>query len=83
MWNAPRTFLWPAFGTEFSRAREPYSWDLLADPLAHLGTWGLELAGFLLLAWFWVAFGLGHEGRFRLFMGDGYLRPWDGPQRGG
>ncbi len=79
MWNAPRTFLWPAFGPEFSRAPEPYSWDLLADPLSHLSTWGLELAGLLLLAWFWVAFGLGHEDRFRLFLKDGYLRPWDGP----
>lgn len=78
MWNAPRTFLWPAFGSEFSRSPEPYSWGLITDPLAHLSTWGLEVVGFLLLAWFWVAFGLGHEGRFRLFLGDGYLRPWEG-----
>lgn len=82
MWNAPRTFLWPAFGTEFAASPgEPYSWDLLTDPLAHLGTWGAEVAGLLLLAWFWVAFGLGHEGRFGLFLKDGYLRPWEGPGR--
>lgn len=80
MWNAPRTFLWPAFGAEFSRSPEPYSWDLLTDPLGHLGTWGAEIAGLLLLAWFWVAFGLGHDDRFRLFLRDGYLRPWDGPR---
>jgi hypothetical protein len=79
MWNAPRTFLWPAFGTDFTRSSEPYSWGLLTDPLSHLGTWGAELAGFLVLAWFWVAFGLGHEDRFRRFRQDGYLRPWDGP----
>lgn len=78
MWNAPRTFLWPAFGTGFSRSPEPYSWDLFADPLAHLSTWGAEVAGALLLAWFWVAFGLAHEGRFRQFLRDGYLRPWEG-----
>lgn len=78
MWNAPRTFLWPAFGSEFAESPEPYSWDLFTDPLAHLGTWGAEAVGFLLLAWFWVAFGLGHEGRGRLFLKDGYLRPWDG-----
>lgn len=78
MWNAPRTFLWPAFGTSFARSSgEPYSWDLLADPLAHLSTWGGEITGALLLAWFWVAFGLGHGDRFRLFLRDGYLRPWD------
>ena len=83
MWEAPRTFLWPAFGTSFARTpAEPYSWDLLTDPLAHLGTWGAEIAGALLLAWFWVAFGLGHDDRFRLFLRDGYLRPWD-PDRVG
>ena len=83
MWNAPKTFLWPAFGSEFSGSPEPYSWDLLVDPLAHLSTWGAELVGLLLLAWFWVAFGLGHEGRARLFLEDGYLRPWDGvPPKG-
>ena len=79
MWNAPRTFLWPAFGTGFARSPEPYSWDLLTDPSSHLGTWGAEVAGLLLLAWFWVAFGLGHEGRARQFLRDGYLRPWEGP----
>ncbi|MDQ3914053.1 MAG: metal-dependent hydrolase [Actinomycetota bacterium] len=79
MWNAPRTFLWPAFGTAFSKGpAEPYSWDLLSDPGAHLTTWGAEVAGALVLAWFWVAFGLGHEGRARLFLRDGYLRPWEG-----
>jgi hypothetical protein len=84
MWEAPKTFLWPAFGTGFSATpAEPYSWDLLAEPLAHLSTWGAEIAGALVLAWFWVAFGLGHEGRFRLFLGDGYLRPWDGPRAPG
>ncbi|HEX2294924.1 MAG TPA: metal-dependent hydrolase [Actinomycetota bacterium] len=79
MWNAPRTFLWPAFGTEFVRSPEPYTWDLFTDPLAHLSTWGAELAGLLLLVWFWVAFGLGHERRWRSFLEDGYLRPWDPP----
>ncbi len=78
MWNAPRTFLWPAFGTSFARTPgEPYSWDLFTDPLGHLSTWGAEVAGVLLLAWFWVAFGLGQEGRFGQFLKDGYLRPWD------
>ncbi|MDQ3956763.1 MAG: metal-dependent hydrolase [Actinomycetota bacterium] len=79
MWEAPRTFLWPAFGGGFARSPgEPYSWDLFTDPLAHLGTWGGEVAGLLILAWFWVAFGLGHDGRARLFLRDGYLRPWAG-----
>jgi hypothetical protein len=80
MWNAPRTFLWPAFGGDFSKSPEPYSWDLFTNPLSHVGTWGAEVAGLLILAWFWVAFGLGHDGRARLFLKDGYLRPWDGPQ---
>jgi inner membrane protein len=76
MWEAPKTFLWPAFGTEFSATpAEPYSWDLLAHPLQHWTTWAAEAAGAALLAWFWVAFRLGREGRFRLFLRDGYLRP--------
>ena len=79
MWDYPRVFLWPAFGTDVRPHPEPYSWELFTDPLSHLGTWGAELAGLLLLAWFWVAFGLGHEGRFQLFLKDGYLRPWEGP----
>jgi inner membrane protein len=76
MWQAPRTFLWPAFGTDFAlRPAEPYSWDLLAHPLDHLVTWGGELVGLALLAWFWIAFRLGEEGRLRLWLSDGYLRP--------
>jgi inner membrane protein len=79
MWAAPRTFLWPAFGTEFAtEPREPYSWDLLANPLAHLATWGGELVGLGILAWFYVAFGLNHAERRRLFLRDGYLRPYAG-----
>ncbi|MGH2751758.1 MAG: metal-dependent hydrolase [Actinomycetota bacterium] len=76
MWRAPQTFLWPAFGGEFSDApTEPYGWDLFADPGAHLSTWGGELVGLAVLAWFWVAFRLGEDGRLRLFLSDGYLRP--------
>ena len=76
MWQAPQTFLWPAFGTEFSTSPpEPYTWDLFLDPIAHLSTWGAELIGLGILAWFWVAFRLGERDRFRLFLSDGYLRP--------
>jgi inner membrane protein len=76
MWNAPKTFFWPAFGTEFATMpREPYSVDLLTHPLSHLGTWGGEFVGLLILVWFWVAFRLGDGGRFRTFARDGYLRP--------
>ncbi len=75
MWLAPRTFLWPAFGTAFStHPPEPYSIDLLVNPLNHLGTWGGELAGLLLLAWFVIAFDLRDRERRKLFMKDGYLR---------
>lgn len=76
MWGAPETFFWPAFGTDFSEVpREPYSWDLLLHPLDHLATWGGELIGLAILAWFWVAFEFGRDGRARLFLQDGYLRP--------
>ena len=76
MWQAPFTFLWPAFGFRFSSSpAEPYSWDLVTDPLAHLGTWAGELAGLAVLAWFWVAFRLGDRDRRRQFLKDGYLRP--------
>ena len=76
MWAAPETFLWPAFGTGFSSTpSEPYTWDLFLEPLAHLTTWGGELIGVAILAWFWVAFRLGEDDRFKLFLSDGYLRP--------
>jgi hypothetical protein len=76
MWNAPRTFLWPAFGTEFARTPgTPISERPFADPMDNLGTWGRELFGLAVLLWFWVAFRLGSAGRFRLFLRDGYLRP--------
>jgi hypothetical protein len=76
MWAAPETFLWPAFGTDFATApAEPYSWDLFVHPLDHLATWGGELVGVAILAWFWVAFRMGEDGRFPTFMRDGYLRP--------
>lgn len=76
MWGAPETFLWPAFGGEFATApAEPYSVDLFSHPLDHLATWGGELVGIAVLAWFWVAFRLGEDDRLRLFLRDGYLRP--------
>ena len=76
MWGAPETFFWPAFGGEFSQEpREPYSWDLVANPWDHLGTWAGELVGLAILAWFWVAFEMSRDGRARLFLSDGYLRP--------
>jgi len=76
MWQAPETFLWPAFGWAFADSpSEPYTWGLFLDPLAHLATWGGELIGLAILAWFWVAFRLGEDDRFRLFLSDGYLRP--------
>lgn len=76
MWQAPFTFLWPAFGLRFSASpAEPYSIDLVTNPLDHLSTWGGELIGLAILAWFWVAFRLGEGDRFRTWMRDGYLRP--------
>jgi inner membrane protein len=76
MWRAPETFLWPAFGTDFaSGPPEPYSWSLVTDPLSHLSTWGAEVAGAAVLAWFYVAFRLGDENRRATFLRDGYLRP--------
>ena len=76
MWQAPRTFLWPAFGTEFATTpREQYSWDVVTHPLDHLATWGAELVGVAILAWFWVAFRMVEENRARMFLRDGYLRP--------
>lgn len=74
MWDVPETFLWPAFGAELASSSEPYSWSLLADPASHWRTWGAELVGIALLAWFWVAFELGRDGRARTFLSDGHLR---------
>jgi inner membrane protein len=75
MWQAPRTFLWPAFGTEFaSSPAEPYSWDLFTDPAAHLLTWAGEVFGLLILLWFFVAFRLNEDDRRSRFLRDGLLR---------
>ena len=76
MWDAPQTFFWPLAGTGFAeRPAEPYSWDLFLHPADHLWTWAGEVVGALVLAWFWIAFRLGHDGRLRMFLKDGYLRP--------
>jgi inner membrane protein len=76
MWAAPKTFFWPAFGTEFAnRPAEPYGLDLFVHPWDHSWTWAGELVGLALLAWFWVAFRLGEKDRFTLFLRDGHLRP--------
>jgi hypothetical protein len=76
MWQAPATFLWPAFGPDLSPSpAEPYSLDVLVHPLDHVTTWLGEVAGALLLGWFWVAFDLGRDGRARDFARDGRLRP--------
>ena len=75
MWDAPTTFFWPLAGTEFAAApSEPYSWDLFTDPLSHVWTWGGEVVGLLVLAWFWVAFELGDGARRSRFLRDGHLR---------
>ena len=76
MWEAPETFLWPAFGTEFATSpAEPYSWDLFLHPGQHLATWAGEFVGLAILAWFYVAFEMKRDGRLQLFLKDGYLRP--------
>jgi LexA-binding, inner membrane-associated putative hydrolase len=75
MWQAPRTFYWPAFGTDFAlRPAEPYTWELFTRPLDHALTWGGEIAGAGVLVWFWIAFRLGDAERRRLFLRDGLLR---------
>ena len=75
MWDAPETFFWPLAGTGFAASPvEPYSWALITDPLSHGWTWAGEVAGVAILAWFWVAFGLGDPERRRRFLRDGHLR---------
>lgn len=76
MWQAPKTFLWPAFGFTFDGApEEPYSLALLTDPAGHLWLWAGELVGLAALGWLWVAHRMGEDDRLRLFLKDGYLRP--------
>jgi hypothetical protein len=75
MWGAPETFLWPAFGLEFSTSpAEPYSWDLFAHPLDHLLVWAGEVVGLASLLYLGAAFELGDRDRRRRFLQDGRLR---------
>jgi hypothetical protein len=75
MWGAPETFLWPAFGPQFSAApAEPYSWDLFAHPLDHLAVWVGEVIGLLSLLYLGAAFELGDRARRHRFLKDGRLR---------
>lgn len=75
MWDAPVTFLWPAFGIgEFSPSFEPYGRGLFTRPGAHLGTWAGEIAGAAVLLWFAVAFRLRERDRLASFLADGELR---------
>ena len=77
MWDAAKTFFWPLAGTEFATTRpEPYTWDLLTDPLGspQIFAWGNEIIGLVILAWFVVAFDLRNPERRRRFFRDGHLR---------
>ncbi|MBW3594582.1 MAG: metal-dependent hydrolase [Actinobacteria bacterium] len=75
MWDAPTTFFWPIAGADFAAApAEPYSWDVFTDPFSHLWTWAGEVVGALILAWFYVAFGLSDKIRRARFFRDGHLR---------
>lgn len=75
MWQAPETFLWPAFGTGFSEApAEPYSWALVTEPWAHMSTWAGELVGLGVLLYLAAAFELHDRERRRRFLQDGLLR---------
>lgn len=75
MWAAPKTFLWPAFGTEFADTPvEPYSRDLFTHPFDHLATWGGELLGLAALVYLAAAFELGNGTRRKRFFRDGLLR---------
>jgi inner membrane protein len=76
MWQAPETFLWPAFGTAFAATpAEPYSWSVFTQPWDHVWLWAGEIAGLAVLAWFVAAFRLYKGARLREFLSDGYLRP--------
>lgn len=75
MWQSPETFLWPAFGPNFSETPvEPYGWDLFAHPLDHLSTWGAEVLGIVALAYLGAAFELNDPKRRARFLRDGLLR---------
>lgn len=75
MWQAPETFLWPAFGSGFSETPvEPYSWALFTAPLEHLSTWGAEALGVAALLYLGAAFELGDPARRARFLRDGLLR---------
>ena len=75
MWQAPETFLWPAFGTGFSETPvEPYGWDLFTHPLDHLSTWGAEALGIVALVYLGAAFELHQPERRARFLRDGLLR---------
>lgn len=75
MWQYPRTFLWPAFGTELTFAgADAGAAGLFEEPRRHLATLVKELAGLGILVWFWFAFRLGDADRRKRFARDGLLR---------
>lgn len=73
MWNHPRTFWWPLFGTEFPKV--PMSggfWSML-DPTRHPGAYVQEAVGLAVIAWLLASHGLLNRDGIRSFLRTGRL----------
>lgn len=73
MWNHPRIFWWPLFGTRFPKFPDDGGFLSLFDPTKHPGAFAQEVVGLAVIAWLLASHGLLNREGIRSFIKTGRL----------
>ena len=73
MWNYPKIFWWPLFGTQFPKYPSDGSFIQMFNPVRHPGQFILEGVGLMVIAWLLASHGLLNRDGVRSFIRTGRL----------
>ena len=73
MWNEPKIFWWPLFGTTFPRFPGDGGFWSMFDPRLHPGAYVQEAVGLAVIAWLLASHGLLNRDGVRSFLRTGRL----------
>jgi hypothetical protein len=73
MWNHPRIFWWPLFGSRFPTSPGRGGFLSMFDPIAHPGAYAQEAVGLAVIAWLLASHGLLNRDGIRSFIKTGHL----------